>query len=239
MNSGKEDSFDYCADLVRRLDEDRWLAAQYAPPVRRRHLLALYALHLEIAEIPTKVSEAALGEIRLQWWREALAEIAAGGATRAHPVIEAARAAGVIDAEARASFGAAIDARARLLYQEPFAGIDDLAAWLRQSEAYLAPLAARIGGLTHDLENALLGAGTAFELARKGAQLAPDLEEIIPAHARALLVGSKDALSGLSPEAAPAALHLALTRSYLAGQGRFSPIARRWRLFTAMASGRF
>lgn len=238
MNSDKRDSFDYCADLVRRLDEDRWLAAQYAAPAVRRHLFALYALHLEIAEVPSKVSEPTLGEIRLQWWRDALAELGEGKATRAHPVIEAAKAVSVIDAKVYAGFNAAIDARARVLYHEPFRGIDDLAAWLRRSEAYLSPLAALDAGLTPDQDDALLEAGTAFELARKGERLAPILKEVIPPYARALLERSEDALRHLPQDAAPAVLHLALTQNYLAGEGRFSPIARRWRLFMAMASGR-
>lgn len=238
MNSGGTDSLRYCGDYARRLDEDRWLSAQYASHGLRERLLALYALHLEIIEIPAKVSEPTLGEIRLQWWREALAEIEAGGPVRAHPVIEALKTARVIDTRAREEFGAAIEARSRLFYAEPFAAIGDLAAWLRKSDAYLALLAARLAGLSPDFEEAVLDAGTAFALARSGGAYAPHLAEAIPPHVKGLQERSAEALRKAPVTATPAILHLSLTRNYLSRQGALSPIARRWRLFASMASGR-
>ncbi|MBK8544168.1 MAG: hypothetical protein IPL62_11845 [Caulobacteraceae bacterium] len=35
--------------LVRRVDEDRWLAARFAPPLVRERLIAIYAVNYEIA----------------------------------------------------------------------------------------------------------------------------------------------------------------------------------------------
>lgn len=236
MNSGAGDSFDYCADLVRRLDEDLWLSAQYAAPALRRRLVALYALHLEIVEIPSKVNEATLGEIRLQWWREALAEIAGGGPVRAHPVIEAVRSAAFIDAPALAALNTAIEARSRLFYHEPFADVDDLAGWLRRSEAYLAPLALAVAG--ESAGEALETAAIAFALSRIGESLAPDLSAAIAERAKRLFMESRMALIDIGPGAAPAILHLALTRLYLSKQGPLSAIRRRVLLFSAMASGR-
>ncbi len=81
-------AFEYCADLVRRLDYDRWLTTLFAPAPRRGSLLALYAFNLEIARIRETVSEPMLGEIRLQWWREAIDELYQGRARR-HAVLEA------------------------------------------------------------------------------------------------------------------------------------------------------
>jgi len=62
----------YCDALLRRDDRDRWLACLFAPPAVRRHWHALYAFNLEVARIREVVSEPLLGEIRLQWWCEAL-----------------------------------------------------------------------------------------------------------------------------------------------------------------------
>ncbi|NOX84256.1 MAG: phytoene/squalene synthase family protein, partial [Alphaproteobacteria bacterium] len=39
---------DYCQGLVRRQDEDRWLAAGYAQGDAKRRLLALHAFHIEL-----------------------------------------------------------------------------------------------------------------------------------------------------------------------------------------------
>ena len=65
----------YVADQVRRLDYDRYLATLFAPADRRPGLFALLAFGLEIAKVRESVTEPLLGQIRLQWWREAIDEI--------------------------------------------------------------------------------------------------------------------------------------------------------------------
>ncbi len=75
MSAATVDADDaYCDALLRRDDRDRWLACLFAPPAVRRHWHALYAFNLEVARIREVVSEPLLGEIRLQWWRDALEE---------------------------------------------------------------------------------------------------------------------------------------------------------------------
>ena len=69
---------DYCAEQVRRYDYDRYFAAAFASGDVRRGLMALYAFNIEIASTRERVSEALLGEIRLQWWGDAIAEIYEG-----------------------------------------------------------------------------------------------------------------------------------------------------------------
>lgn len=70
-------------------EEAKFLAAQFAPPLERDKLLAVLAFSIEVTRIPMLVREAPLGAIRQQWWREALAEVYAGGLVRTHPVVEA------------------------------------------------------------------------------------------------------------------------------------------------------
>jgi len=81
--------FDYCLDQVRQGDRDRYLALLFAPQAARGHLAALAAFNLELARTRDQVSESLLGLIRLQWWREAIGEIRAGGHVRQHQVVEA------------------------------------------------------------------------------------------------------------------------------------------------------
>jgi phytoene synthase len=78
----------YCEDLIRDNDQDRWLASLFIPEDRRRHVHALYAFSLEIARVKELVSEPLLGEIRFQWWRDALEGKNEGDAT-ANPVADA------------------------------------------------------------------------------------------------------------------------------------------------------
>lgn len=77
-----------CEAAVREKDRDSWLATLFAPADRRKRLQAIHAFALEIAEIPAKVTQPLLGEMRLRWWGDALA---AGeeGASQAHPVLDA------------------------------------------------------------------------------------------------------------------------------------------------------
>ena len=84
----------YCADQVRRFDPDRYLTVLFAPAARRPSLFALYAFNLEIAKTAEVVSEAPLGLLRLQWWRDILEAIEAGRESRhevAQPLAEAVR----------------------------------------------------------------------------------------------------------------------------------------------------
>ena len=77
----------YCGEQVRRHDNDRFLASLFAPGDRREALFALYAFNLEVAKTREVVTEPMLGQIRLQWWRDAVAEIY-GGRPRRHEVIQ-------------------------------------------------------------------------------------------------------------------------------------------------------
>ena len=49
-----------------------------APVEARRVLFPLYAFNVEVARAPWVTSEPMIGEMRLQWWRDALEEIARG-----------------------------------------------------------------------------------------------------------------------------------------------------------------
>jgi phytoene/squalene synthetase len=77
-----------CEETVRRADPDRYLSALFAPSERRELLFALYAFNHEIARIAETVREPMIGDIRLEWWREAVVE-ARDGRPRAHIVARA------------------------------------------------------------------------------------------------------------------------------------------------------
>ena len=73
---------------ARAADPDRYLAALLAPARARGDLIALAAFLGEVARIPDAVHEPMMGEIRLQWWRDALETLRAGGKT-GNPVADA------------------------------------------------------------------------------------------------------------------------------------------------------
>lgn len=75
-------------ELVKRYDRDRYWSALFAPEQLRGDLMTLYAYNVELSRISEQVNEAMFGEVRLQWWRDAL-DLSAGGEKSGHPIADA------------------------------------------------------------------------------------------------------------------------------------------------------
>lgn len=71
-----------CAEIVQRGDPERFAAVMAAPVAARTRLFPLYAFNLEVARAPWVSKEPMIAEMRLQWWRDVVAEPQA----RAHEV---------------------------------------------------------------------------------------------------------------------------------------------------------
>lgn len=157
-------SFESCEALVREHDRDRWTTARLAGPEAGR-LFALYAFNLEVARIPSVVSEPMLGEIRLQWWRDAVAEIFDGKPPRRHEVVEPlARTVGEANLP-RDLFEALLDARSYDM-QGPSIGDRRLFdAYVDGTAAALMRLAARALGADEAEERAARDRGWASGVA--------------------------------------------------------------------------
>jgi 15-cis-phytoene synthase len=120
-------AFAHCEALLREGDRDRWLAALFAPADKRPYLRALDAFALEIARVPDRVSEPMPGEIRLQWWRDALEGEGRGDAS--NPVAAALAETVARFRLPRAALLAMIDARVFELYDDPMPTLPDLEGW--------------------------------------------------------------------------------------------------------------
>ncbi|MGB0632388.1 MAG: phytoene/squalene synthase family protein [Alphaproteobacteria bacterium] len=148
---------DYCAEQVRSFDYDRYFAATFAPAEARRGLLALYAFNLEIASARERVSEPLLGEIRLQWWRDAVSEIY-DGSVREHAV--AAELAEAIEKFGlpREAFDRMIDGRVFDMDEQAPEDINAFENYVAATAGELACVAYRICGVAgQDDQAALLG----------------------------------------------------------------------------------
>jgi phytoene synthase len=135
--------FDHCAALVREFDRDRYLATLFAPAEQRGALFALYAFDIEIARIRELAREPMPGEIRLQWWREALSGERNGEAV-AHPVAAVLLAALARHDIASDRLIALIDARAFDLYDEAMATLSELETYASKTQGSLIALAGSI-----------------------------------------------------------------------------------------------
>lgn len=143
MNESGQNS--YLSDEVKRYDYDRWLTTLFAPPAARNGIFTILAFHAEIARIRETVSEPLLGDIRLQWWRDALKSIA-GGSVPVHPVAEAL--ARLIPAHNLdvGDFQNLIEARSKDLDPLPFGRTDELLDYAEQTGGLLNVLILRILG---------------------------------------------------------------------------------------------
>jgi 15-cis-phytoene synthase len=129
------------AAALRTADPDRYLSALYTPEKVRGDILALYAFNAEIAAIRDRIREPMAGEIRLQWWRDA---IAAGDAATGHPLADALLAAIDRHALPRATFDNMLQARIFDLYDDPMPSRTDLEGYCGETASALIQLAAMI-----------------------------------------------------------------------------------------------
>ncbi|MBO0733567.1 MAG: squalene/phytoene synthase family protein, partial [Methylocapsa sp.] len=133
----------HCEEIIRRNDNDRWLASLFIPHDRRRHIHALYAFSFEVARIQEAVSQPLPGEIRLQWWRGAVEEENAQDA-KANPVSAA-----LLDTAARFELPKSllldlIDARTRDLYADRIESLRGLESYTQATCSNLFQLATKI-----------------------------------------------------------------------------------------------
>lgn len=132
------------AALVRRHDRARFQTALFAPAAKREALFALYAFNYEIARVRESVREPMLGQIRLQWWREAIDAAYGEAAPRKHEVVEAVTAAVRGGGLSRAHFDRLIDARERDLDPDPPPTLAALEDYAEGSSAPLILLALEV-----------------------------------------------------------------------------------------------
>ena len=179
MQAGERDAA--VRTIARDGDPDRYVSTLFAPRACREPLFALYAFNVELARIGEQVNEPQLGEIRLQWWRDALDRAGAGEMT-GHPVADAlGRAVRECDLSRR-SLADLIDARRFDLAAKIMPYADALDDYLAKTAGALFRLASEIGmagaraAEPPALEQAVRAAGIAYGLT--------GLMRALPVHAR-------------------------------------------------------
>ncbi len=130
------------ADL-RTHDHDRYLAALFAPASVRDDLIALYAANAALERIGRSVTEPMLGEIRLQWWRDALRE-AKDGRLTGDPVADSFAQTILRRRLDPSRISDLVDARAFDIGGEAMPDMRALRTWLGKTDGTVFHLAARI-----------------------------------------------------------------------------------------------
>ena len=257
-------------DVVRaaaRLSEaDRYLAALLSPREVRGDLIALAAYLGEIRGIAGEVREAPLAEIKLQWWRDALARFDAGEKS-GNPIADEFARVVATRTLPRAKLEDWFDACVHTFYADPPASDEALVLELKLLEGIPFAMAARILGQAGADENdgTIPDAAVAYGLARLGlgypralargrsplpVNVTPDdTKAYIVREARAHLARVKPQFAHASQAQKLALLPLALVEPYLQALekhdhdvsrhiGDIAPLSRVWRIWRARAAGR-
>ncbi|MCH2165015.1 MAG: squalene/phytoene synthase family protein [Marinovum sp.] len=181
------------AGIVERGDPTRFAATMAAPLEVRAALFPLYAMAVEVARAPWVTQEAMIGEMRLQWWRDALEEIAEGVEVRRHEVTTALAARLTVDQAKR--LDETVAARRWDLYRDPFEDIGHFERYIDQTTGHVMATGVELlgGHDTSELRNLTFAAGVAGFL-----KAVPELEAQwrVP-----LLDGRPDAISQLAQDA--------------------------------------
>jgi phytoene synthase len=203
-----------CAAIVEKGDPDRFMACMAAPVAARRVMFPVYAFNLEVSRAPWVSAEPMIAQMRLQWWADALEEIAARGAVRRHEVVSPL--AQVLPASAARRLGLLVEARR--LDVDRTAGALALSVAEALGGAPGAQLAvwARAAGVVRYLR-------AVPELEARGRLPLPDgRSEAVAALARSQLValakvggGLRRLRRGLGPEAGAAVLEFWQVRALL------------------------
>jgi phytoene synthase len=159
-----------CAALVEKADPDRFAATMASPVAARQVLFPLYAFNVEVARAPWVTQESMIAEMRLQWWRDALEEIAEGASVRRHEVVTPLSR--VLDRDDASRLDRLVAARRWDIYRDPFEDGDHFRRYIDETAVgpmfVAAHAIARTAdvALSPDVEAALQALGHATGLAR-------------------------------------------------------------------------
>lgn len=149
MSADAASADDPVSSLVRSADFGRWAATLFAPAEARPHLLALYAFDIELARVRDLVSEPMPGELRLQWWRDALENPERADAA-SHPTARALEGAIARGRLPRGALLDIVDARVDDLYDDPPPTLEALEARLGATASAVLRLACLVAAAGKD-----------------------------------------------------------------------------------------
>jgi len=143
MTQDRDPNAVYCQKLVRDSDLDRYLSTLLAEKDKHRALFAIYAFDADICSIAGQVSEPAIGEIRLQWWRDEI-DAVYGGNCDNHPIAKELQSVVHHYDLPKHLFTRLIDAHQFDIYQEPMADMAELTRYQTATATSITDLASRV-----------------------------------------------------------------------------------------------
>ncbi|MBX3578053.1 MAG: phytoene/squalene synthase family protein [Rhizobiaceae bacterium] len=138
-----EAAADLVARAVRQADPDAYLSTLYAPEPKRRPLLALRAFDAEIAAVRDRTSQPMTGELRLQWWRDAIT-LGDDQADAGNPLLSELRRAVQLHGLPVSALDTYLEARIFDLYDDPMPTRADLEGYAGETAAAMVQLCAMV-----------------------------------------------------------------------------------------------
>ena len=138
-----KENYKYCVKLVRQYDKNRYLSGCLADQNHRLQLFSLYAFDIEISQIRDKINDALPGEVRLQWWRDAIAGTQ-HGVVENHPIASALISTIHTHKLKVEPFHNLLEARTFDVYNDPMPTMDDLEGYLGETSSIIFQLASLI-----------------------------------------------------------------------------------------------
>ena len=231
-------------------DPDRFWCLIPSAPASRPPVVALLALNQELGRVAEQVTQPMAGFIRLQWWREAIEE-AAAGRPRRHPVAEALPTI-LGQGVSAVMLEELVDAREREVDDTPFQTLGDLVGHARATAGRLQEAVAQATGGDPARAGQI---GTAYGLigiirstghlatcsrsflpvellqkhgVRRDDALAGKMSDGLREAVREVMDAATGAMAGLRPKRGEAATPLLLISRYQAraiGKARYDPFA--------------
>ncbi len=193
---------------LKSTDEDRWLSSRYCNAKARKALIALYNFDSELASIRSKVNEPDLGAIRFQWWRDALT-----GDPQSQKV-ETVKALLTCQEDAAYSSKSLL----RMIDQHEDAFCDSQTN--SPPAALVAALSAKVLAPAHGWSKPMREIAEHYDALKRGLEKGPgSVLPVVPSGIR------------------PAVAHFRL-RWAMANKTSPKPLAKRWTIFRAIATGR-
>jgi len=243
-----------CAATVETGDPDRFRTVMAAPVAARAILFPLYAFNVEVSRAPWVTQEPMIAEMRLQWWRDALDEIAQGSHVRKHQVTTPLSA--LITPEQIGQLDQLIAMRRWDIYKDAFEDQEHFDTYINNTAGTLMWAAAQLLGAPAEAEATVRGVGYAAGIAA----FLCAVPSLVEAGRIPLIDGTRDGLitlarrgldgvaqPGLSKKASPAlwpaigtvaALKKVIRDPDSVGDGRLQCRIAPWRLTRAAMGGK-
>lgn len=134
----------HVADFLKANDKDRYFASLVLPEPQREAIQALYAFNADVASVRDRAREPAPGEIRLQWWVDAI-KGEGHGAVRQNPIADGLlRAIETYSLPASVALQRLVAARRFDLYDDPMPDVQSFEGYAGETVSVLYQLAAMI-----------------------------------------------------------------------------------------------